>query len=303
MGSTTQDIVIGLAGQQLHVDVPDGRPLSVTSVMVWRNDEAETTAPELATSGAPSIEANPNTTLDAPSGVSQADQRLISLTATTGMAVGRSYLMKSQEGESEWIEVASIVAGATVRSKHDLENDYDAGATFQTTRLQIAMDLSWIGSDSSRCSWELEPNPRYRVRWTYVASDGLSAVIDTYFDVVRYAARYSVTGLDVDNLQPGWLDRLARDDREEQGRSAIESAYQAVKWDLYGDLLPDQAIRNRELFERLITARAAADVVPSQVNVDRYTKLYAQLIRSGVTPVATNDEGARRVPVRPIWRR
>lgn len=300
MSSITQDVVAGVTGQRLHYDAPEGRPLSLTSVRVWPNIAAETSDVELATTGAASIEASPNTTIDESSGVSRPDPRRVVVAETTGIRVGRQYLLTNTEAEREWVEVRAIGDGF-VLLKSDLENDYEPESLFQSTRMSIALDAMWI-NDVTHRSWELNVNPRYRVRWEYVSADDQTIVVDTYFDVLDYAARYSVTAPDVDLLQPGWIDRLPRDDREQNGRGTIQAAYDAVKWDLYGDLVPDQAIRNRELFERLIAAKAAWMVVPTDANQQRYIKLYEQLIRSGVAPIGT-DVGTVPVVRRPLfWR-
>lgn len=303
MSSTTQDIVFGVAGQVLAFEAPEGRPQSVTSVAVYENDEGEGGTPEAATTGAASVETTPNTTFDAASGYSQPERRRCNLTATTGIAVGRSYLATNAEGESEFVDVAAISAADHVLARTQLENDYGIGALFQSTRIQISLDTTWA-SDRQNLSWDFGVNPKYRVRWQYIAVDGTSRVVDTYFDILRYAARHSVTGVDVERMAAGWLERLPRDDRERQGRNTIEDAYHELKWELYGDLVPDQALRNRELFERLIMARAVLKVFPGEATARAYDALYQKLIRSGVAPVAINEEAAAvPMPRRPVWRR
>lgn len=300
MGSATQDVVFGITGQRLHYDAPEGRPQSVVAVAVWPNALGESGVAEAALDGTAEVEEDPDTTVDESSGVHQDDPRRIALASVAGIAVGRRYLLTSTLGEQEWVEVAALGAGYVI-SKHDLDNEYLAGSTFETTRISIALDDAWMADPLHR-SWDLAINPTFRVRWHYIDAFGGPVVVDTYFDVLEYAARYSVTALDVDVLQPGWIDRLPRSDQADQGRTVIRSAYNKVKWDLYGDGVADQTIRNRELFEELIAARAAADVVPSQSNVERYQRLYQLLIRSGLAPIGT--EGPT-VPVerRPLWER
>lgn len=302
MASLTQDLVYGIPDQLIYYDAPEGRPQSVVSVFVWASSATERTDPELAI-GTPEVEEDPDTTFDAASGVSQPDPRRCNLASTAGIAIGRTYLATNAEGEQEHVRVTSVSSDLYVMSRSALHNDYASGALFQSTRIQVPVEQSWL-DDPVRLSWEIDPNPRYRVRWHYIAANGSHAIVDSYFDVLEYAARYSVTGADVEDLQPGWLDRLPRDDREQQGRSAIAAAYNAVKWELYTDLVPDQAIRNRELFEQLIAARAAADLVATTPNLERYAKLYNQLIRSGVAQVSAGGEAPPVVvESRPVWRR
>lgn len=303
MSSVTQDIVFGVTGQALFFDAPEGRPQSATSIVIYENSLGEHAANAELAAGIPSIEADPNTTFDASSGVSQPDPRRCNLTATTGVAVGRAYLATNAEGESEFVEVGAVSAADHVLARTALENDYAPGALFQSTRLTAAIDAAWA-ADVTNLSWEFSPNPKYRARWQYVGADGAGRVVDTYFDLLRYAARYSITGVDVNNMRAGWLERLPRDDRERQGRATIEEAYHQVKWDLYADLVPDQAIRNRELFERLIGAKAVQLVYGDEASQERYSALYKQLIRSGTAPVAVDEQAAAQpVPRRPLWRR
>jgi hypothetical protein len=302
VGAITQDIVFGVTGQSLFYDAPEGRPISIMTVQVWANAAGEIGTPEAAT-GALSIEAAPDTTVDELSGDGQADVRRLALTDVSAVKVGRNYRVQNLAREVEWVEVGGVsdIAGV-VWSRHDLANAYEPGSLFQSTRLLAALDPTWL-ADQSHVSWELDVNPRWRVRWLYVSPVGQPAtVVDTYFDVLHYAARYSVTGLDVEDMEPGWLDRLPRDDRDTQGSATIKAAYDSVKWDLYGDLVPDQSIRNRELFERLIAARAAFAIVPTEASQLRYSKLYEQLIRSGVAPIDTPG-GTVPVEKRPVWRR
>lgn len=304
MASLTQDVVYGVSSQLLVFDAPEGRPQSVTSVAVYQNALGEGGTAEAATTGSPSVETNPNTTFDAASGRSQVDRNKCSLTATTGIVMGRTYLATNAEQESEWVDVAAIAAGDYVLARTPLENDYAVGATFQSTRMQISLSSSWL-ADVTHLSWEFGVNPKYRVRWQYVAADGVTRVIDTFFDVLRYAARYSITGVDVERMAPGWLQRLPEWDRERQGRNVIEEAYQELKWDLAGDLIPDQDVRNRELLERLIGWRAVLRVFPTEANQKRFDALYEKLIHSGLVPVALASESEAAVPRarRPLWRR
>lgn len=299
MSSQTQDIVVGVSGQSLLLDVPEGRPTSVTSVTVFENVIGDDGIAELATTGVAAIETSPDTTFDATSGRGQADARKCSLTATTGIAPGRVYLAINAVLERELVEVMSVTAADSVIGRYPLENTFAAGALFQTTRISIAMDSTWM-ADTSNISALITPHPRYRVRWVYTVAS-VQYVHDTYFDLVRYAGRHDVTPRDVDHAYGGWIMSVRTDYREDQGRALIEEAYRQVKLDLYGELLPDQGIRNRELVSALVIAKAGLMVFPTEDNDEKYTTLFKQLVRSNELPVSVGSgAGAAPVSTRPL---
>ncbi|HMG21782.1 MAG TPA: hypothetical protein VK607_10710 [Kofleriaceae bacterium] len=297
MSSQTQDVVFGVAGQKLFFDAPEGRPSSPT-VMVWENASGDDTVAELAL-GAVAVELAPVTTFDAASGQGQADPRVCNLALTTGIKRGRAYLVTSATQEQELVEV-SAVATEWVIARQQLENAYGVGDTFVSTRITAAIDAAWLADDDN-ISGELEPDGRYRVRWTYTA-DGEVRVHDTYFDVVRYAGRHDVTPGDVNTEFHGWVLSLPAEYREEQGRPLIDEAYRQVKLDLYGDLIGDQAIRNRELLNALVTAKAGLLVFPGAANEAKYASRYGQLIRSQRLPLSQDSGGgASARPSLPIF--
>ncbi len=253
---TVADIVLGITGQTVTCDATEGRPSSVTSVEVFSWHAADTGSAETAaTSG--TVETNPNTTLDGAAGVSQADPRNVPLTATTGIAVDRLYLITSATGLREWIEVADITSADSVRARHPLHNDYASGATFQSTRMTATIDASWV-ADTANLDAASGPGPMYRVRWTYVVAS-VTYVQDTYFNLVRYAGRHGVFPQDVDAVMPGWLDRLPTDHRVDQGARLIDKAHRDVVLDLYSLDLDDSMIAESEVIDELVRFKAAGD--------------------------------------------
>ncbi len=248
----TQDIVFGVTGQILFFDCPEGRPSSVESVTVYKaaysdDDDAE------AAVGAASVETNPNTTIDATSGAGQANAHLINVTATTGFATRRRYLVTSVDGYREWFECAEIDAGNSVTAKHPLHNTYASSDTVQSTRIQATVDSTWVADDVNLDDCE-GPNPAYRVRWVYVVS-GATYVADSYFTLVRYAGRNGVRPQDVEMLSPGWLDRLPTDHVRDQGQRLIDDAHRAVRIDLHQIWTDDAMMANAEIVDELTRYR------------------------------------------------
>ncbi len=207
----TQDITFGVTGQTLICDATEGRASSVTRVDVfgWRMGDLET--PWFTPTG--TVETNPNTTLDSAAGVSESDPRNIPLTATTGTVVDRRYLVTGATNLTEWVEVADVTSADSVRARHPLHNNYASGALFQSTRMTAPVDASFV-ADLNRIDPSPGANPMYRVRWVYVVA-GVSYVADTYFNLIRYAGRHGVLPQDVDDVSPGWLDRLPIDHRRD----------------------------------------------------------------------------------------
>jgi hypothetical protein len=250
---TVIDIQFGVTGQSLYLDCPEGRPSAVASVQVWRNTQGDDAEVELALSGSPAVEAAPNTTTSAAAGFGQADRRAVPLTATTSVAVGRTYLITTAGGSSEWVEVAEVTF-TVATARHPLQHAYASGAAFASTRITAAIDATWA-ADESNLSPAGEPNGFYRARWQYTVG-GVVHVRDTYFDLVRYPGRHSVLGTDVEALVPGWIDRLPLDYRRDQGRRLIEEAYRAVKLDLHAVDRADQDIAAAEVMDELVRYKA-----------------------------------------------
>lgn len=245
MSRVTQDIVFGVSSQSLVWDAQEGRPSSVTSVEVFPWDASDDADSEWSATGA--VEANPATTLD---GTASANTRSIPLTATTGIAIGRTYLLThATTGLQEWVEVSSITSADSVTVRHPIHNDYASSATFQSTRITATVDSAWV-ADLANLRDDAGPNPHYRVRWVYVVG-GVTYVHDSYFSLVRYAGTHGVAPQNVEALAPGWMDTLPTDHREDQGRGLISDAYTAVKFDLHGVWTDDAMVANAELLDEL----------------------------------------------------
>lgn len=314
--NNTQELILVVGGvpsatQYLIFDCEDGRPSAVGTVQVWASSADDTSVVESATTGAAAVETNPNTTLGS---TAAAGATSLSLTSATGTTIGRRYLLtEDSSGVSEQIEVLGL-NGTTVTLKHPLRNDYTAGATFQSTRVTIAVDSTWI-ADQSNLSATFNPNPTYRVRWP-VTVNGNQTAYATGFDVVRYPVNHGVTSHDVNDDEPGWIDNLPPDFQLDQGRTLIEAAYQDVKFELYGDGFADQAVRNPELLGRLVVKKAQekahrlnvkrgrSSMEALDVSMKEFRQIYDQTFRSPVAAVdATGGGGATTVRPRALWER
>lgn len=249
------DIIYNVSGQSLTWDAPEGRPNTVVASQIFPLHTGDDGTPETATNGSATVEADPNTTFDATSGAGQSDPRLCHLTATTGIEVGRTFLVTNSSKEKEWVSVVAVTAGNTATARHALRNKYESGDSFVSTRIVQNLADSWV-SDKSKISDDTDPAPAYRWRLVYEV-DGETYAHDLYFDLVRYPGEHSVTGPDVDRLAPGWVDSLPTDYRDEQGQALIDEAYEEVTADLYAAGIPDEMIRS-EVVDRLVAKKAVA---------------------------------------------
>jgi hypothetical protein len=244
---TVQDVVFDVPGQLVYFDCPEGRPTSVTSAEVFLWDVADYGTAETAI-GTATVEANPATTLD---GTAASGATSVPIAATTGVTIGRTYLVTGAASLQEWVEVDSITAADSVTVKHPLHNSYAIGASFQSTRIQATVDPTWVADLSNLTTDDVGPNPMYRIRWVYVVS-GVTYVADTYFNLVRYAARHGVRPQDVDVMMPGWLDSLPTDHRVDQGRRLIDDAYREVRIDLHQIDLSASSVAEGEVTDELV---------------------------------------------------
>lgn len=305
---TVQDILFEITGQKVYFDCPEGRPSSVTSVEVFPWDVSDDQTAETAV-GSPSIETNPNTTLDDTAGSGSSDPNNIPLTATTDVTRERVYLVTAASGLREWAEIESITSGVSARAKHPLHNAYASGATFQSTRIQATIDSTWVADTGNLTGWEAAgPNPMYRVRWVYVVS-GSTYVADTYFNLVRYASRHGVTPQAMEVMIPGWLNTLPTDHRNDQGRRLIDDAYREVRIDMHGVDLAASAVAESEIVDELVRYKTLelgewakyftspnADVTKAEQATKRYTTRNDSLIRI-VSRVPVRDETGAATPV------
>jgi len=250
-----QDILYGIASQSIYLDVPEGRPSAVTSVYVyWWTTGDDTANAETATTGSAAID-SVNTTFDADSGFSQANQHTLNLTATTNVVKDRRYLATNAVGAKEWVEVAGITSAASVTSRVPLANDYAAADTFVGTRISISLLDTWV-ADSDNISDSTDPNSGWRVRWEYVV-DSVTYVRHTFFDVVRVGGEHDVTPADMELFVGNWSGKVPMDHRTDQGRGLIDEGYRMFKMDLLASDIPDQQIRNTEVVNHIVKHAAA----------------------------------------------
>jgi hypothetical protein len=310
--SYQDQILFNVASQTIWVDVPEGRPTSVTSVAVYENRDGDTGTAEVATTGSASVVTSPNTVIDANSGYGQTTPRKVNVTATAGMAEGIPLLLTGAvTGETEWFEPVEVKSNDYAIARYPLHNAYVLNDTVETTRIQITIDSTWV-ADKNNLSDPTQASPRYRVRWVYVYAS-TTYVLDTYFDLLRYPRDKSlITPLDVENYMPGWLNSLPVYERENRGMRLITTATQEVADDLYNEGYPEYAPRDRDAMRPLIVRKAVVILRRANHGQDarlldsledarmRYQEMLDKRIRITPKIPLTGDTAGAATTVRPV---
>lgn len=239
MARRTDDILYGITGQTLLLRVPQGRPTSAT-FKVFDDTADDDGSPEF--SGSATVDAV-NTTLDGAAGPLQSDPQNIPLTSTSGIEVGRRYLV-SQNARKEWVDPIAVISGDSVAARYQLDNEFTSGALFQSTYLTAAVNSTWIATEAN-ISEHGNPDPDWRVRWE-ITVGGIVVVVYSFFDVVRALPGSGISFDDLDFRWPGLKDSIPLEQRTDRGAAMIGAAERRVRARLATVKLDDDGIRDQE---------------------------------------------------------
>ena len=245
---STADITYAVTGQTLTLRVMEGLPSSATFSVFPDYADDDATA-EFSGSGTVSTV---NTTISAASGPSQADVQKLSLTSTSGIATGAKFLL-AENSLREWVEPISIHSGY-IRVRHPLQHNYTTAATLVGTTITAAIDSTWV-ADEGNLSDHGDPNPDYRVLWTYVVS-GATLYAYTFFDLVRAPIGTQVDIDDVNAYAPELVDTLPVEYRADQGRSLITAAWRGVQAVFASQGIDTDAMRDNQVLDELVIMKA-----------------------------------------------
>ncbi len=195
-----QTILLGVAGQSLTIDTPEGRPsAAVVAIYDPYLEEDDSQSPVASTTAATLTATIPavNTTLAA---AAAAGVRALTLTSGTGVTVGEFYRLLNVSGQSEIVEVTGASSTA-ITLAHPLEWSYPiTTSTFVGIRTSVAIASSilastgWLGDETRLAD-------SYRVKWTLTIASA-TVIRRTYFDLVRIGPPASITVEDVLPLFP-----------------------------------------------------------------------------------------------------
>jgi hypothetical protein len=250
MARYTTDLVFGVTGQTLGHRVQQGRATSAT-FKVFRDFVDDIGIVEF--SGTATLDAI-NTTVSAASGTSQADPTKLNLTSTSGIVVGRKYLL-SENSQLEWIEPIRVFP-TYIACRYPIVNDYTTAGTFVGTNITAAVDPTWV-ADLSKISDHDDPNPGYRIRWDVIVN-GVNVIHYSYCDLVRATVTHQVEIDDINARAPGLVDSLPVEYRSEQGKPLIDTAWRAVQMKLAALKLDTDAIRDNQAIDELVIMKALA---------------------------------------------
>lgn len=306
--SLHREIAFGVAGQDLLLLVPDVLPASVTSVNIHAYDADDATISTTATS--PAIDST-STTLSSAGGDGTSYPNQIVVASASGIIKGRTYKLTSTTGVSEWV-VPIAISGTTLTLRHNLANAFPTSSTLRSTYLTAVIPDSWAASQNNLT----DPGKRtgYRVRWTFVDSDGETRIAQTTASLVRYTTTNPVTPMGVDARFPGWIERLPTDYRADQGMALIDQAFEAVRLDLLQEGISDHAYRDPSSLAELVihkTVEISAEVdmrygganeVALKSARDGYTERLARVVRQRAADVQSSTGGAtpdggKRLPI------
>jgi hypothetical protein len=255
-----------------------------------------------------------STTVDATSGQGQADPQKLNLTATTGIVTRRKYLL-SEGSKQEWVEPIEIVSADYIRARHPLRNTYTTAATLVGTSMTATVDSTWVAAEENLSDIS-DPNPDYRVLWSFVVG-GVTYRQYSFFDLVRSAVGHQVDISDLNAYAPGLADSLPTEYKVEQGRPLLDAAWRSAKAKLRNPSINTDALRDSELVDELVIYSAlvvlavggwrpaaydsAADYLA--VVQPQYDRFFEQnFVVTLKTPLDTGNTGAAEpVAPKPFW--
>jgi hypothetical protein len=112
-----------------------------------------------------------NTLLSAAAGPGQTDTDSIPATSSSGVSVGRPYLLVGADGTSELVSVRAVVSN-TVHTHRELRHDYGTDASLRSVEITAAFPALEANADA-----EIERTPHpYAVMWTYTIDGDIHVV-------------------------------------------------------------------------------------------------------------------------------
>jgi len=307
-----EDIVFGITGQTLAYRVLSGKPTSGTFKVFDDTEGDDATTPEF--SGSVTVDTT-STTVDEASGPSQSDPRELHVAATTGLVLGRLYLL-AENSLSEWVEPIEIKAADSIICRHPLKRDYTTAATLKSTYYTVAIDPTFV-ADEDKISSPLDPLPRWRMRADVVNASAAHEIHYIFFDLVRAQIGHSVVMSDLDARWPGLMRALPADHQKDSGSALIDAAWKSFRADLIAIGMNDTGMRDLEgvdeaLVLKLRTILAAGGMAPAGWTAEPFYRLAREeydayfeanyKVRLARAVATSTDGGADRDHLTmPIW--
>jgi hypothetical protein len=262
-------LIYNVTGQELEMLPPyaelitSGAPTAAASYDVFGGTQSNDQTPRLT--GTATLD-SVSLTLSAASGYSQSatNRAKLNLNSTTGLVVGREYVLANALGQREIVAIREIGTGYAL-SEQDLAYDYAIGDTLMGIRQSFVIGASFIQDVSNinifgvtarlrpaghNIRSEAEMAPPYRVRWTY-AVGGLTRILWTYFDVARQQAK---SGLSIHDLRQHFPDIGNEEWQGQRGTGfvpQIEAGWDKLMFDVRASGYDVDAIREGPMLTQL----------------------------------------------------
>lgn len=304
-----QDIVYGVSGQSIYLDVPEGRPSAATVTIYRDEDSDENSGLSDAVSGSPSVDSF-STTFDGNAGAGQSNPKLLPLASPNSAVIGRQYLATTAAGSKEWVEITALTSGVSLLARTPLMNAYVNGDTFVSARVTQTLATAWLQDLANISDGGIDD--RYRARWV-VTVGGVVHRHYTYFRLVRMVRGHSVRPADIERLLPGFLRQLPTDHRVDRGAALIDEAYAEVAVELQQEGFRPDELRDNDLVNTLVKNKAIAlvwnarafsggSIELAQLAQQRYQARFDALVKApgrAKIPVDADQDGTaqRRRPV------
>lgn len=209
-------LVYGQTGQVIPFYPPDaelvreGAPTSAATYKVYAGTASNDDAVEFE--GTATLD-SVSTTVDAASGYTQTNRQRLYVASTTGVTVGRRYLMTNAGGQREVITVALVALDDYVDLEEPLAYDYASGATVKGIRHVFTVDATFIVDESTitvassallGAESTSGPAPPFRVEWRYTTGSTAQRTW-TSLAVVRQVAKSRLTAEQLRGVMPDVL--------------------------------------------------------------------------------------------------
>lgn len=238
----------------------DGSPTSAATYTAFAGTESNDGTSQF--SGTATLD-TVSTTVNAASGFSQTNRKRINLTSTTGVAVGRRYLIQNATAQREIVVVAAISA-TYVDVEYDLSYSYTTADTFKGLRHSFTIDATFIAteskinvyggiSDLSLGGGDTRTTaPPYRLRWQYATAGGVVRDSWTTFDVARQKYKQQLSIHDIRPLLPDVVWNEWTQQRGQGFEPQIEEAQRMLEFDIRAAGYDPDAIRDQWITNELI---------------------------------------------------
>jgi len=180
-----------------------------------------------------------STTVDAASGYSQTDPRVINLASVASLVFLGKYLAINSDQQREAVQLRSVPDDGACETLEALEFDYAVGDTFEEPSASYELGSTVTANVGLN----------YRARFTATMPDGSIETRDVLFDVVYHRLEQPVTEQTISLYDPMLLDLLPANLRGTRWSELLGKAWVAV----YQDLVTNGLIPSRYLDqERLV---------------------------------------------------